>query len=84
VAALPQDIKIADINNMSESPHAGAITAALYLQEFVEPEISWGPTTNVFAFSVPLKMMLHPNATYVFSGGGTILVSGDLVNFAGP
>jgi leucyl aminopeptidase len=35
------DSKIADINNVSESPHAGAITAALYLQEFVEPDISW-------------------------------------------
>jgi leucyl aminopeptidase len=35
------DSKIADINNVSESPHAGAITAALYLQEFVEPGIPW-------------------------------------------
>jgi leucyl aminopeptidase len=35
------DSKIADLNNVSESPHAGAITAALYLQEFVEPNIPW-------------------------------------------
>jgi leucyl aminopeptidase len=35
------DSKTADINNVSESPHAGAITAALYLQEFVEPQIPW-------------------------------------------
>ena len=35
------DSKIADINNVSESPHAGAITAALYLAEFVEPQIPW-------------------------------------------
>ena len=35
------DSKAADINNVSESPYAGAITAALYLQEFVEPEIPW-------------------------------------------
>jgi leucyl aminopeptidase len=35
------DSKVADINNVSESPHAGAITAALYLQEFVEPGIPW-------------------------------------------
>jgi leucyl aminopeptidase len=35
------DSKIADLNNVSESPHAGAITAALYLQEFVEPGIPW-------------------------------------------
>ena len=35
------DSKIADLNNDSESPHAGAVTAALYLQEFVEPDIPW-------------------------------------------
>src|SRR5438270_6784445 len=35
------DSKIADLNNVSESAHAGAITAALYLQEFVEPGIPW-------------------------------------------
>ncbi len=35
------DSKIADLNNVSESPHAGAVTAALYLQEFVEPNVPW-------------------------------------------
>jgi leucyl aminopeptidase len=35
------DSKIADLNNVSESQHAGAVTAALYLQEFVEPDIPW-------------------------------------------
>ena len=30
------DSKVADISNCSDSPYAGAITAALYLQEFVE------------------------------------------------
>ena len=35
------DSKIADLNNVSESPHAGAVTAALYLQEFVEPDTPW-------------------------------------------
>ena len=35
------DSKIADINNVSDGPHAGAITAALYLQEFVEPGVPW-------------------------------------------
>src|SRR5262249_53381241 len=37
------DSKAADINNVSDGPHAGAITAALYLQEFVEPGIPWAP-----------------------------------------
>ena len=35
------DSKIADLNNVSESPYAGAVIAALYLQEFVEPDIPW-------------------------------------------
>ena len=35
------DSKVADINNVSEGGQAGAITAALYLQEFVRPETPW-------------------------------------------
>jgi len=32
---------IADINNMASSPHGGAITAALFLHEFVKPFANW-------------------------------------------
>jgi leucyl aminopeptidase len=32
---------IADLNNISDSPFAGSIVAALYLQEFVSPETKW-------------------------------------------
>src|SRR6185437_15275195 len=35
------DSKVADMNNVSDGPHAGAITAALYLQEFVDPKVPW-------------------------------------------
>jgi leucyl aminopeptidase len=35
------DSKVADINNVSDGPFAGAITAALYLQEFVDPGTPW-------------------------------------------
>lgn len=35
------DSKVADINNCSESGYAGAITAALYLQEFLTPGTKW-------------------------------------------
>jgi len=35
------DSKVADVNNVSESPHAGAVTAALYLQEFVDRGTPW-------------------------------------------
>ncbi len=33
--------KIADLNNVSESPFAGAIQAALYLEDFVSPTTPW-------------------------------------------
>jgi leucyl aminopeptidase len=35
------DSQVADINNVSEGTHAGAITAALYLNEFVSPTTPW-------------------------------------------
>jgi leucyl aminopeptidase len=35
------DSKVADLANVSDSPHAGAITAALFLQEFVTPGVPW-------------------------------------------
>jgi leucyl aminopeptidase len=35
------DSKIADLANASSTPMAGSVTAALYLQKFVTPEISW-------------------------------------------
>lgn len=35
------DSKVADINNVSEGGQGGAITAALYLQEFVSPSTPW-------------------------------------------
>lgn len=35
------DGKLADLTNASDSPYAGAITAALFLQEFVSPGTPW-------------------------------------------
>ena len=35
------DSKVADINNVSEGSYAGSVTAALFLQEFVDPAIPW-------------------------------------------
>ncbi|MEE2960039.1 MAG: leucyl aminopeptidase family protein [Myxococcota bacterium] len=32
---------VADINNISDAPYGGAITAALFLKEFVEPSVPW-------------------------------------------
>jgi leucyl aminopeptidase len=35
------DSKVADINNVGSGSFAGAITAALYLQEFIDPDVRW-------------------------------------------
>jgi leucyl aminopeptidase len=35
------DSPVADLNNVSSKPHAGAITAALFLQRFVTPGVAW-------------------------------------------
>jgi leucyl aminopeptidase len=35
------DSPIADLNNISTSPYGGAITAALFLKEFVSPRTKW-------------------------------------------
>ena len=35
------DSKVADLNNISNSPYAGAIVAALFLETFVSPGTRW-------------------------------------------
>ncbi|MBM3521704.1 MAG: leucyl aminopeptidase family protein [Alphaproteobacteria bacterium] len=35
------DSRVADLNNISGGPMAGSITAALFMQEFVEPGVPW-------------------------------------------
>jgi len=35
------DSRVADLNNIGSSPYGGAITAALFLAEFVRPETPW-------------------------------------------
>lgn len=35
------DSKVADISNISSASYGGAITAALFLQEFVKPQVPW-------------------------------------------
>ena len=41
------------------------------------------PQEDVFAFSAPLKMMLHPGASFYFSPVTAVSVSGYLVKFTG-
>ena len=48
------DSTIADMTNSTSSPYAGAITAALFLQRFVTPEIAWGHL-DLMAWNVSAK-----------------------------
>jgi hypothetical protein len=43
-------------------------------------KVNTASNTDVFAFSAPLNMMLHPNASFFFSRVAGISVSGYLVN----
>ena len=51
---------------------------------FAATKVNTSASTDVFAFSAPLKMMLHPNATFYFATVAGISVSGYLVPFTGP
>ncbi len=44
------DSKVADLNNISDGPFAGSVTAALFLQEFVNPGTPWAHF-DVYAWS---------------------------------
>ncbi|NNM58553.1 MAG: leucyl aminopeptidase family protein [Legionellales bacterium] len=48
------DSSIADLSNDSSSPFAGAITAALFLNEFVNPEITWAHL-DIMAWNVKAR-----------------------------
>jgi leucyl aminopeptidase len=48
------DSKTADINNVSSGPHAGSITAALFLNKFVESAKAW-VHLDVFAWNPSTK-----------------------------
>jgi len=46
-------------------------------------KVNTTPQEDVFAFSAPLKMMLHPGASFYFSEVAGLSVSGYLVKFKG-
>jgi hypothetical protein len=46
-------------------------------------KVNTTPQNDVFAFSAPLKMMLHPGASFYFSSVAGLAVSGYLVKFRG-
>jgi hypothetical protein len=82
IFAPPSSSQTKSVTMAVTDPGLGLNGAGFHV--FPATKINTTPTTDVFAFSAPLKMMLHPNASYFFAGVAGISVSGYLVNFAGP
>ena len=58
-------------------PQLGLNDAAFHT--FVATKTNTSGGTDVFSFSTPLRMMLHPGATFYFSPADSVAVSGYLV-----
>jgi hypothetical protein len=58
-------------------PALGLNGAAFH--NFVATKTSTSGGTDVFSFSIPFKMMLHPGASFYFSPSDNVAVSGYLV-----
>jgi hypothetical protein len=82
IFAPPSSNQTRSVTMAVTDPGLGLNGAGFHI--FPATKVNTTPTTDVFAFSTPLKMILHPNATFFFSGVAGISVSGYLVNFAGP
>jgi leucyl aminopeptidase len=64
--------KVADLSNVSAGPYAGAITAALFLQEFVSPKTPW-----VHIDSMAFNIESLPGRPY----GGEVLTMRAIVSY---
>jgi hypothetical protein len=60
-------------------PNLGLNGASFH--SFPATKVNTAGTTDVFAFSTPVKIMLHENATFYFQPVAGISVSGYLVDF---
>lgn len=82
VFAPPSSSQTTSVTMAITDPGLGLNGAGFHV--FPATKVNTTPNTDVFAFTAPLKMMLHPNATFWFSNVAGISVSGYLVNFTGP
>jgi len=82
VFAAPSSSQTTSVTMAVTDPGLGLNGAGFHV--FPATKVNTTPNTDVFAFSAPLRMMLHSNATFFFSGVAGISVSGYLVKFSGP
>jgi hypothetical protein len=82
VFANPSSNQTTVVSMAATDPGLGLNGASFH--SFVATKVNTTPTTDVFVFATPMKVMLHPGATFYFSNVAGIGVSGYLVKFAGP
>jgi hypothetical protein len=75
-----EDVRWALVPGVTD-PALGLNGAGFHI--FPAIKVNSTPEEDVFAFSAPLKMMLHPGASFYFSSVAAVSVSGYLVKFAG-
>ena len=74
----PSSAQATSVTMTVKDPQLGLNGAGFHV--FPAIKVNTTPNNDVFAFSVPLKMMLHPNATFYFQPAAGIAVSGYLVS----
>jgi hypothetical protein len=82
VFATPSPSQTTVVSMAATDPGLGLNGASFH--SFVATKVNTTPTTDVFVFATPMKVMLHPGATFYFSNVAGIGVSGYLVKFTGP
>jgi len=74
----PSSSQFTSVNIVIKDAQLGLNGAAFHI--FPAVKVNTTATNDVFAFSAPLKIMLHPNATFYFQPATSVSVSGYLVS----
>ena len=74
----PSASQFTSVNIVIKDPQLGLNGAAFHI--FPAIKVNTTASNDVFAFSAPLKLMLHPNAIYYFQPATSVSVSGYLVS----
>ena len=74
----PSSSQFTSINIVIKDSQLGLNGAAFHI--FPAVKVNATASNDVFAFSAPLKLMLHPNATFYFQPATSVSVSGYLVS----
>ena len=70
----PSASQFTSVNIVIKDSQLGLNGVAVHI--FPAVKVNWTASKDVFAFSAPLNLMLHPNATYYFQPATSLSVSG--------